>query len=143
MSPQPSRPGDGRTRRARCLHVDGPSSASREVFVGIGWGASHHQLCAMNGAGSRFRQLRASHEAGGPQRLEAELAGLGSGLPICLERSEGLLVQRLQSAGHRVFPVNPRTAARARERYRVASSKDDVFDAFTLADTLRHKHSHW
>jgi hypothetical protein len=25
----------------------------------------------------------------------------------------------------------------------VASSKDDVFDAFTLADTLRHEHAHW
>ena len=25
----------------------------------------------------------------------------------------------------------------------MASSKDDVFDAFTLADTLRHEHPHW
>jgi transposase len=125
------------------MQVQGTSSASHEVFVGIDWGASHHQLCAVNGAGSRVRQLRVSHDVGGLQQLEAELEGLGSGLPICLERSEGLLVERLQSAGHRVFPVNPRIAARARERYRVASSKDDVFDAFTLADTLRHEHSHW
>src|SRR5688500_9839979 len=26
---------------------------------------------------------------------------------------------------------------------RTASSKDDVFDAFVLADTLRHEHAHW
>ena len=44
---------------------------------------------------------------------------------------------RLQAAGHLVFPVSPRIAARARERYKVASVKDDRFDAFVLADTLR------
>jgi transposase len=45
--------------------------------------------------------------------------------------------------GHRVYPVSPRIAARARERYRVAPSKDDVFDAYVLADTLRHEHGRW
>jgi transposase len=114
-----------------------------EVFVGIDWGATHHQLCAVDSRGQRLRQVRLGHDVSGLDRLDAELAQLGVGLPICLERSEGLLVERLQDRGHRVFPVNPRIAARARERYRVASSKDDVFDAFTLADTLRHEHGHW
>lgn len=64
-------------------------------------------------------------------------------MPIAVERSEGLLVEHLQAAGHIVFAVSPRIAARARERYRVASVKDDRFDAFVLADTLRHEHRHW
>ena len=34
-------------------------------------------------------------------------------------------------------------SARARERYKVAAVKDDRFDAFVLADTLRHEHRHW
>jgi transposase len=114
-----------------------------EVFVGIDWGASHHQLCAVNATGQRLRQVRLSHDVAGLAQLDAELAQLGASLPICVERSEGLLIERLQDRRHRVFPVNPRVAARARERYRVASSKDDVFDAFTLADTLRHEHPHW
>ena len=114
-----------------------------EVFVGIDWGASHHQLCAVNSSGQQLRQVRLGHDVAGLDQLDAELARLGAGLPICVERAEGLLVERLQARGHRVFPVNPRIAARARERYRVASSKDDVFDAFTLADTLRHEHAHW
>jgi hypothetical protein len=42
-----------------------------------------------------------------------------------------------------VFAVSPRIAARARERYRVAPVKDDRFDAFVLADTLRHELGHW
>ena len=79
----------------------------------------------------------------GLNQLDGVLVELGSRLPVCLERSEGLLVERLPANGHRVFAVNPRIAARARERYRVARSKDDVFDAFALADTLRHEHGHW
>ena len=53
------------------------------------------------------------------------------------------MVEHLQCAGHVVFPVSPRIAARARERYKVASVKDDRFDAFVLADSLRHEHRHW
>ena len=45
--------------------------------------------------------------------------------------------------GTPVFPVSPRIAARARERYRVAAVKDDRFDAFVLADTLHHEHAYW
>jgi hypothetical protein len=41
------------------------------------------------------------------------------------------------------LPVSPRISARARERYKVAAVKDDRFDAFVLADTLRHEHAHW
>lgn len=125
------------------MQTNDQGSASEGVFIGIDWGASHHQLCVVDAAGNRIRQTRISHDVDGLRQLDGELSSLGSHLPICLERSEGLLVERLQASGHRVFPVNPRIAARARERYRVASSKDDVFDAFTLADTLRHEHLHW
>lgn len=118
-------------------------TSREQVFVGVDWGASHHQVCAVNASGQRLRQVRVSHDVAGLRQLDSEFAQLGSGLPICLERSEGLLVEHLQARGHRVFAVNPRIAARARERYRVASSKDDVFDAFALADTLRHEHGHW
>jgi transposase len=31
----------------------------------------------------------------------------------------------------------------SRERYRLSASKSDIFDAFVLADTLRHEHRRW
>lgn len=34
-------------------------------------------------------------------------------------------------------------SARARERYRIAPTKSDVFDAYVLAGSLRHEHTHW
>lgn len=113
------------------------------AFAGIDWGGSHHQLCVVDDRGRRKTETRVTHDVAGLVDLDAALARFGSSLPIAVERSEGLLVEHLQAAGHIVYPVSPRIAARARERYRVAAVKDDVFDAFVLADTLRHEHGHW
>lgn len=87
-------------------------------------------------------QLRVTHDVAGLTRLDTELARHDA-VPVAVGRSEGLLVEHLQALGHAVFPVSPRISARARERYRVAAVKDDRFDAFVLADTLRHEHQHW
>lgn len=113
------------------------------VFVGIDWGGQHHQLCVLDQDGTRRLETRIDHDVAGLAGLDRTLATFGDRLPVAIERSEGLLVERLQAAGHLVFPVSPRIAARARERYRVAPVKDDIFDAFVLADTLRHEHGHW
>lgn len=113
------------------------------AFAGIDWGGSHHQLCVVDDRGRRQTQLRVTHDVAGLAALDAELARYGASVPVAVERAEGLLVEHLQAAGHIVYPVSPRIAARARERYRVAPVKDDVFDAFVLADTLRHEHGYW
>lgn len=113
------------------------------VFAGIDWGGEHHQLCVVDPAGQRLLQLRVTHDVAGLAELDRQLRRFGHRLPIAVERSEGLLVEHLQAAGHSVFPVSPRISARARERYRVAAVKDDRFDAFVLADTLRHEHTGW
>ena len=112
-------------------------------FAGIDWGGEHHQLCVVDHQGLRLTEQRVSHDVGGLSDLQRELGRHGDPVPIAVERAEGLLVDHLQAAGHLVFPVSPRIAARARERYKVASVKDDRFDAFVLADTLRFEHSHW
>ena len=93
--------------------------------------------------GERLLQLRVTHDVAGLAELDRQLHRFGDRLPIAVERSEGLLVEHLQAVGHAVFPVSPRISARARERYKVAAVKDDRFDAFVLADTLRHEHGHW
>jgi transposase len=113
------------------------------VFAGIDWGGAHHQLCVVDHAGRRLTEKRVNHDVAGLAELQRELCRHGDRLPICVERSEGLLVERLQAVGHAVFPVSPRIAARARERYKVAAVKDDRFDAFVLADTLRYEHERW
>ena len=92
-----------------------------DSFVGIDWGCEHHQCCVVDEAGRVQLELRVSHDAGGLARLDAELVRFGDRLPVAIERAEGLLVEQLVARGHRVYPLNPRIAARIRERYRVAS----------------------
>ena len=62
---------------------------------------------------------------------------------MAIERAEGLLVEHLHTLEVEIFCVSPKISARARERYRMAAAKSDAFDAFVLADTLRHEHRHW
>jgi transposase len=113
------------------------------VFAGIDWGGEHHQLCVVDTAGRRLVERRIRHDVAGLAGLDGELAGFGASVPVAVERVEGLLVEHLQARGHIVFPVSPRIAARARERYKVAAVKDDRFDAFVLADLLRYEHDRW
>lgn len=113
------------------------------AFAGIDWGGDHHQLCVVDPKGDKQLDVRVSHDVAGLSQLNDELERFAGVMPVAIERSEGLLVEHLQAEGHLVFAVSPRIAARARERYRVASVKDDRFDAFVLADSLRHEHRHW
>ena len=41
-----------------------------------------------------------------------------------------------------VYPVNPKAVDRARDRFRMSSSKSNSFDAYVLAEFLRTDHGH-
>jgi hypothetical protein len=112
------------------------------LFAGIDWGGHRHQLSVVDRDGRRLIDRGFYHDRKGMEGLKKQLDAF-SETPIAIERSEGLLVEALLEWGHVVFPVSPRISARCRERYRVASSKDDSFDAFVLADSLRHEHARW
>jgi len=122
------------------------SGDPQAVFAGIDWGGSFHQLCIVDADGRVVQQRRLPHDVDGLAQLTVLLnsAGADAGrLRVAIERSEGILVEHLQAAGFTVFCVSPKISARARERYRLAATKSDTFDAFVLADTLRHEHQHW
>jgi transposase len=119
------------------------SAPADGLFAGIDWGNSYHQLCLVDPQGQTVHQARYTHDVAGLAGLTGGLRRLGPVAGIAIERSEGLLVETLQDLGHRLFCVSPKMSARARERYRVAPGKSDAFDAFVLADSLRHEHRHW
>lgn len=119
------------------------STGTDGVFVGIDWGNSHHQLCAVDSTGKLVEQTKFTHDVAGLDELHARLDRHSPIVGVAIERSEGLLVESLQERGHRLFCVSPKMSARARERYRLAPTKSDAFDAFVLADSLRHEHGHW
>jgi Transposase len=114
------------------------------MFAGVDWGGARHQLALVNYAGAVVVNERFSHDRAGLDAMLGTLDAVGSrSTPVAIERSAGIVVEALQTAGHAVFPISPRVAARARERYQAAHRKDDRFDAFVLADTLRLEHHRW
>src|SRR6478752_1620854 len=121
--------------------VDG----ERDVFVGIDWGGSQHQVCVVDADGRTLAQRPALHTDTGLGEIGSLVDGLAAAGPvwIAIERAEGLLVEFLLSLPATVYCVSPKISSRARERYRMANTKSDAFDAFVLADTVRHEHRHW
>src|SRR4030066_33447 len=71
-----------------------------------------------------------------------EWRGQGIELWAAIERPEGRVVDVLLDHGVRVYPVNPKALARARDRFRQSGAKDDLFDARGLAGFLRTDHAH-
>lgn len=113
-------------------------------FAGVDWGGTFHQLCVLNATGGLVLQQRINHDVAGLELLARKLARLGAPVAVAIERGEGLLVEFLHTLpAVTLYCVSPKISARARERYRLSASKSDAFDAFVLADTLRHEHSRW
>jgi transposase len=114
-----------------------------QLFAGIDWGGAHHQVAVVDLDGREVWNRRFAHDREGVDELLGSLKGLSGLVGVAIERSEGLLVERLQEGNLKVFPVSPRVSARARERYQAAARKNDRFDAFVLADTLRSDGWRW
>lgn len=114
------------------------------IFLGIDWGGTDHQLCAVDEYGETLLNRRIPHTTEGLAVLDTVLTDCDDRpLRAAIERGEGLLVEHLQQRGVQLYCISPKISSRARERYRLANTKSDAFDAFVLADTLRHEYKHW
>jgi transposase len=111
-------------------------------FAALDWASDHHDVVVINAAGQIEQSLRFAHSAEG----WAQFAALAHGypdMPIAVETSHGTLVDRLFEFGLQVYPINPRCAARYRERHAPDGLKDDQRDAWSLADALRMDGAQW
>jgi transposase len=109
------------------------------VFVGIDWASRAHELCVVDEEGTVVARFGFAHSERGINEALGGLAKLGSpaGLPVAIERPDGLLVGRLLEAGHAVVPIHPNAFHAARPRWEGAATKSDPGDAYRLADLLR------
>ncbi len=109
------------------------------MFVGWDWGNGAHDLCVIDPAGSRIDRLTIPHTEDGIARALAKLARHGDPgeLPVAIETTRGLVVDRLLAAGHPVIAVHPNAFHAARPRWGAARAKNDPGDAFKLADYAR------
>ena len=109
-------------------------------YVGIDWADRHHDISVVNLAGKEKKRFRITHNLNGFNDLVVRLRFLKAEIrdvAFCIERPQGLLIEFLLKHGYVVYPINPKSAERYRDRHSTSSKKDDGFDAFVLADALR------
>lgn len=76
----------------------------------------------------------------GSQRIAAAIAEhepRAGQVRVAIEMHNGAMLAWLLEQGYRIYGINPKSAQRARDRYRPAGGKDDASDALILADMLR------
>lgn len=109
------------------------------MFVGWDWGNSTHDMTVIDDNGSKVHRSAVPHTEAGITAAIARLAEFGdpSELPVAIETTRGLVVDRLTATGHPVIPVHPNAFHAARPRWGAARAKTDPGDSFKLADYAR------
>jgi transposase len=115
----------------------------RVLFVGDDWAEDHHDVEIQDATGRRLATARLMEGVEGVAKLHALLARHGGEdlepgqVVVGTETDRGPWVQALLAAGYQVYAVNPRQAARFKERYATSGAKSDRGDAHALADMVR------
>ena len=113
-----------------------PDQPPGGLTCGIDWARDDHAVAVVDAHGRQVRRWSIKHTAAGLRQLLAGLARAGVG-EVAIERGDGPVVDALLDAGLTVVVVSPNQLRNLRGRYGSAGNKDDRFDAFVLADTLR------
>ena len=113
------------------------------LFAGDDWAEDHHDVEVQDQSGRVLGRARLGEGVAGIARFH-ELIGrfadpdAGPGqVVIGIETDRGPWVAALIAAGYAVYAVNPRQAARYRERHGTSGAKSDAGDAHMLADMVR------
>src|SRR6266567_3190443 len=106
------------------------------VCAGIDWASKDHVACVVDMAGRVTDRFSAAHDKAGIAGMIARLRRSGAA-EVAIERSDGVLVGALLAAGLTVVVITSRQVRNLRSRYGAAGGKDDRFDSYVLADTLR------
>jgi transposase len=113
------------------------------LFVGDDWASDHHDVEIQDPAGRRLEKARLPEGAAGLARLHGLIGrhldadAEPDQVLIGIETDRGPWVAALIAVGYRVYAINPRQAARYRERLGNSGAKSDAADAHTLADMVR------
>ncbi|MEV0391470.1 IS110 family transposase, partial [Nonomuraea sp. NPDC050643] len=113
-----------------------PATAPNGVTAGLDWASTDHAVCVVDAAGKVSDRFTVEHTGAGLKLLTRRLAQAGA-CEVAIERGDGPVVEALLQAGLTVVVISPNQIKHLRKRYGSAGNKDDRFDAYVLADTLR------
>ncbi len=112
------------------------------IVAGIGWASDVHVACVLDTGGAVSARFSFTHDSAAIRSMVRRLrAARVAG--VAIERGVGPVVDELLGAGLAVFVVPSRQIKGLRTRYGSAGNKDDRFDAYVLADTLRTDGHRW
>jgi transposase len=109
------------------------------VFIGWDWATETHDVTVMDDTGKRIDRWELAHTEEGFAKTLARLRKHGdpTDLPVAIETSKGLAVDRLLAAGHPIVSVHPNAFHAMRARWGASKAKTDAGDSMKLADYLR------
>lgn len=120
---------------------------SLQLFAGLDWGRKTHQLDVRDSEGRKQCAIHFDHDAAGWERVRRILQNLvGQDLSVvgvAIETRVGPAVEKLLELGCTVYPMNPKSASRYRDRKSPGGDKNDVLDARSFADALRTDGRAW
>jgi len=126
----------------RAARIMNHNWTKHEYFAALDWAIDHHDLVVVNRLGVIYARFRFAHTAAGWAEFTQKMQPFADA-PITLETSCGPAVDQLLQRGWSVYPVNPKSAQRYRERKAPSGNKADQPDAWSLADALRTDGHAW
>jgi transposase len=125
------------------------------LFVGDDWAEDHHDVEVEDASGRRLARARLPEGIAGLTRLheliaehltdddvDPETGFLAQNVAIGIETDRGTWVSALVAAGYQLFPINPMSVARYRDRHATSGAKSDRGDAHVLAEIVRLDRAH-
>lgn len=113
-----------------------PEFPLNDLTAGVDWARDDHAMAIVDGRGREIYRCSVKHTAAGLRDLVKALGRHGVA-EIAIERPDGPVIDALLAAGLTVVVISPNQVKNLRGRYGSAGNKDDRFDAYVLADTLR------
>lgn len=113
-----------------------PDQPANGVTAGVDWASEDHAVSVVDHRGRQIARKSVEHTAAGLRALVKFLVNHGVG-EVAIERGDGPVVDALLDAALTVVVISPNRLKNLRGRYGSAGNKDDRFDAYVLADTLR------
>jgi transposase len=111
-------------------------------FGGFDYAGQKHYVVVVDRAGSKALSMEFDNTADGWRKFLDAIKPFPN-IAFTIETSCGADVERLVDAGLPVYPINPKSAQRYRDRKSVAGCKSDELDAFCMADALRTDGAAW
>jgi transposase len=109
------------------------------MHVGWDWASQGHDVTVIDDTGQLVDRWSLAHTEAGIHQAMTRLAGHGrpEHLPVAIQATSGIVVDRLLAAGHPVVPIHPNSFNAARPRWGASKAKSDPGDSFKLAEDLR------